>query len=702
MGNIEDGGNGYLKEIASLKKKIAELEAQAGIRQDIRADDLGCFTRFANDFIILLDKDFYFLEVNKRVIDFYGYSRRELIGMHATSLRAPEVRGAFSEQVKPAQEQGLAVYETIHQQKGGERFPVEISLFAVDVEGKRFYQSVIRDISERKKNESQLQESYTLYQSLYENMSSGVAVLRAENEGKDFVVLGFNKAAERNCRISREQVVGKRVLEAFPALKEMGLFEVLRQVYHSGQPQDCPAMFYDDKRLARWFKNYVYKLQTKEIVVIYDDVTDAKNAQDRIKENEAFLDAIFENIPDMIFVKNAADLRFLRFNKAAQRLMGYSAEEMIGKNDFDLFPQKEAKFFTEKDRVALDNKTNIEIQEETLKTKSGENKILHTKKIPILDNRGNPMYLLGISEDVSERKKAEETLRASERLLESIMNSIPVRVFWKDKNLVYLGCNAIFAQDAGFADAKEIIGKDDYQMIWRDQADSYRNDDLQVIQSGKPKLLIEELQSTPKGKVATLLTNKIPLRDSRNEIIGILGSYLDITERKDMENALRDTETRYRLLFELSPEGIVIIEPETTRILEFNETACRQLGYSRQEFSGLSIKDFEVVETPEETRAHIADVMAGKRMEFETRHRCRNGQIKDIFVTAQIVQILGRRVYYCIWRDISEYKKNQEENAKRARELEIFYQASIGREERIIELKKEVERLKKGAEKNNG
>ena len=148
----------------------------------------------------------------------------------------------------------------------------------------------------------------------------------------------------------------------------------------------------------------------------------------------------------------------------------------------------------------------------------------------------------------SETKRAEEALRASQQIIEGILNAIPVRVFWKDRNLVFLGCNAIFARDAGFADPKEIIGKDDYQMVWRDQAELYRGDDRQIIESGGSKLFIEETQTTPEGKTITLLTSKMPLRNSEGEISGILGTYMDITERKKVEQALQEQNERTALL----------------------------------------------------------------------------------------------------------------------------------------------------------
>jgi len=133
--------------------------------------------------------------------------------------------------------------------------------------------------------------------------------------------------------------------------------------------------------------------------------------------------------------------------------------------------------------------------------------------------------------NVIERKQAEEELHKSQQLIEGIINAISVRVFWKDKNLVYLGCNAIFARDAGFSDPKDLIGKDDFQMGWRDQAELYRSGDRQVIESGNNIFLDEEPQTTPEGKTIILLTNKIPLRNSMEEIYGILGTSMDVTDR---------------------------------------------------------------------------------------------------------------------------------------------------------------------------
>ena len=124
-----------------------------------------------------------------------------------------------------------------------------------------------------------------------------------------------------------------------------------------------------------------------------------------------FLSVIIENVPGMIFIKDAKDLRFVHFNKAGEELLGYSREDLIGKNDYDFFSKEQADFFTAKDRATLAEGKIVDIPEEPIQTKFKGERILHTKKVTIYDEQGNPEYLLGISDDITERKQAEDVSR---------------------------------------------------------------------------------------------------------------------------------------------------------------------------------------------------------------------------------------------------------------------------------------------------
>ena len=154
---------------------------------------------------------------------------------------------------------------------------------------------------------------------------------------------------------------------------------------------------------------------------------------------------------------------------------------------------------------------------------------------------GAPSEILFLVRDITERQQVRNALQRSSDLLRSIVETVPSRIFWKDQDLRFLGCNTQFARDAGLAVPEDLIGKTDFEMNWREQADLYRTDDFTVMRSGVPKLDYEEPQSTPEGKTMWVSTSKVPLRDDQGEIAGILGIYQDITLRKQAEDALRES-----------------------------------------------------------------------------------------------------------------------------------------------------------------
>jgi PAS domain S-box-containing protein len=152
-------------------------------------------------------------------------------------------------------------------------------------------------------------------------------------------------------------------------------------------------------------------------------MADDKSLAEKLAEVNTFLDAIVENIPDMIFVKRASDLMFVRFNRAGEQLLGWDRGELLGKTDHDFYPKDQADFFHAKDREALAHSELVDIPEEPIDTRVGGRRWLHTKKVPILDEHGAPAFLLGISEDITARKLAEERAHAAERELALIGQS---------------------------------------------------------------------------------------------------------------------------------------------------------------------------------------------------------------------------------------------------------------------------------------
>jgi PAS domain S-box-containing protein len=164
-------------------------------------------------------------------------------------------------------------------------------------------------------------------------------------------------------------------------------------------------------------------ISSRELRELYDDLksrseTMLAQVRDKLASTNQFLDSIFENIPNMVFVKDADTLRFVRFNRAGEELIGVQSEELIGKSDHDMFPPEQADFFVSEDRKVLAQTGVVTIEDEPLQTKEHGLRRLRTKKIPLLDDRGQPRYLLGISEDITEAAAQAEELRRAKELAE--------------------------------------------------------------------------------------------------------------------------------------------------------------------------------------------------------------------------------------------------------------------------------------------
>jgi len=151
-----------------------------------------------------------------------------------------------------------------------------------------------------------------------------------------------------------------------------------------------------------------------------------------------------------------------------------------------------------------------------------------------------------------------------------------------------------------------------------------------------------------------------PIRDGAGQILGVVLVFSDVTEKYRVQAALTEREERYRTFFTHGPDGIVVLDPETSRPLEFNDQACRQLGYTREEFGRLTLADIEAAETGAETSRHIQKVLTEGHDDFETLQRTKQGELRHVHVTAQFIQTQGTSTYHCVWRDITERKRAED------------------------------------------
>ncbi|MDI1249201.1 MAG: PAS domain-containing protein [Lacunisphaera sp.] len=248
----------------------------------------------------------------------------------------------------------------------------------------------------------------------------------------------------------------------------------------------------------------------------------------------------------------------------------------------------------------LEGRTAAYSNEHRMRCKDGNYKWIHDRGLVVSrDAGGKARRMVGTHADITARREAEAAsarqrldlqtlvrqLEDSRGMLQSIIESIPVRVFWKDKELRYQGCNSLFARDAGFSRPAELQGQDDRAMGWSAQAELYQKDDREVMATGRPKLNILEPQNTPAGATIWLNTSKVPLKDAEGAVVGLLGTYTDVTARMEMEQELRESQLLYRSFVEQLPMP-VFRKDRAGRYVMVNPVFCRLKGLPAEEFLG--------------------------------------------------------------------------------------------------------------------
>lgn len=310
------------------------------------------------------------------------------------------------------------------------------------------------------------------------------------------------------------------------------------------------------------------------LVTLYD-ITERKRGEAQQKESYERLQKIAASVPGVIYqlrLKPDGSFYFPYASEAIKDLCGVTPEEVM-KNATLAFDRTLPEDYDELLQSIKKSSENLTVwqHEYRLKADDGTIRTFYGNALPQKEADGSILWH-GFIYDITNRKHVEEQLHAAQQITNSIIDTVPVRVFWKDRNSVYLGCNEMFAKDAGYQNASEVIGKDDYKTGWYEQAELFRNDDKQVIESGMPKLNIEEMFPVSNGKFISALTSKTPLRNSKNEIIGVLGAYTDITDRKLAEAAVRKTNRLYLFVSRIN-ELIIQVKDEFTLLSEASRIA---------------------------------------------------------------------------------------------------------------------------------
>jgi PAS domain S-box-containing protein len=408
----------------------------------------------------------------------------------------------------------------------------------------------------------------------------------------------------------REELIGKSDYDFFSKAEADVFWEKDELVFTTGQTNENEESITDARGVTYLIstKKSLFTDSTgKEFLVgAIRDITKYRQVENELRSSKYLLQLVIENMPQAVYWKDCDSVYLGCSRKFAQIVGVDSPENILGKTDYDLpWKIEEAEWYQECDRRVMESQIPEYGFIETQLQADGKQRWVATNKIPLYDEDGNLIGILGnfeditihkqaelalqelneelesrveartaqlsrvvtqLEEEISERISIETQLRSSQQLLQLVMDNIPQLIFWKDRNLTYLGCNENFARGAGLSSPENIVGLNDYDLPWtQEESDRYREWDLRVILSGIPELHIIETQRRKDGNLIWVETNKIPLRDAQGNVVGILGTSEDITERKRTEEALRQSEAKLQKLsanvpgmlyqFRLCPEG---------------------------------------------------------------------------------------------------------------------------------------------------
>ena len=297
--------------------------------------------------------------------------------------------------------------------------------------------------------------------------------------------------------------------------------------------------------------------------------------------------------------------QILELNLTAAKQLGVERGYLIKTNFQNFIFQPDKRVFLSHLKAVFD-KRERQITEVRLSPKGGEQFYARIESTYMEGESGTGLCMTNMS-DVTLRKQAEEALRESQQMSSLVLDTIPVRVFWKDFDLNYLGCNRAFALDAGFQSPKEIEGRNDSEMPWGEQAQLYRSDDRLVIETGRPKLSYEEPQTAPSGDKIWLRTSKVPLIDVKGEIRGVLGTYEDITVHKRTSDELIKAKKVIQALSDCN-NAVIHIKDE----VELLRVICRivvDVGGYRMAWVGYAEEDRNQTVTPVAKYGHEQDYL---------------------------------------------------------------------------------------------
>lgn len=635
----------------------------------------------AMDIITVLDVNGIICFVSPAVERILGYKPEELIGKEAFSFIHPDdLANAEKDFASMTGQEGSSlVMESRLRHKDGSWHTFEtISrslLHNPSVRGIIFNQ---RDITKRKKAEDALRESEERYRLLFERNPLPMWVYDKET----LAFLAVNEAAIEHYGYSRDEFLSMTIKDIRSSedvaalLRKVSLPRtkldqagVWRHVKKNGVVIDVEVTAYPLNFAGR-----------PAVLILANDATERKRAEESLRESEERLARVIETAPSGIVILDREG-RMIFANTTAEKILGVSRDELVTRT----YDDARWRLSTAEGKPILPSNlpfaqvvhsgTPVYDVHIAVQRPDGTRVILSVNAAPLRSADGTVTGVVISLTDVTERRMAEEAAAQRQREVMTLLDSLPGYTFFKDANSVYILANQVFADAVGVP-ADEIPGKTDYDLFPRDLAEKYRADDRKLVETGHAVQVGEEEFTVGDHRII-VATRKVPLKDERGNVIGLIGLGFDLTERKQREQALQEAEAKYRSLVEESLVGVYLIQDGV--FVYANPRFAEIMGYTPEEILGKSVMDF----TAPESRALVAENIhkritgESQSIRYTFKGLRKDGKVVDLEVLGSRTMYHGRQAIIGSLLDITERKKAEQEQRELEEHKKEFYRRTI-------------------------
>ncbi len=589
-----------------------ELERQALLKH------FDYIIKYANDSILLTDMNGKIVEANDRACRMYDYTREELSHLYIRNLRSRENRSQIENQMKQVEDLGGLMFETEHQRKDGTVFPVEVSSRFIKIEGAKFFQNIVRDITERKRNEQVLQTAKEYAENLIQ--TANTIVVGLNTEGK---VTIFNRAAEQITGYTRKELEDKSWFEVLvPKSRYPEVWNEFDRLMKGGMPKsfENPILTKDGReRYIVWSNSDIYEQGRIVGTVSFGlDITERKQAVEEIRKSEERFKNLSDLLPQTIFeMDEKGNLTFV--NRQGFKTFGYTEEDLAGSlNAIQIIAPQD------RDRALKNMQMRIKGEEIGLQEYLATKKDGGTFPVILYANRimqeNKPIGLSGIVIDITDRKLAEEALRLSEERFRRLVGSVTDYIYsvkLESGHPVSTSHAPACVSVTGYT-AEEYAADPElwYRMIYEDDKQIV-TDLTEKILAGNNVLPLEHRIVHKNGSIHWIKNTPVLKRDNKGTLIAYDGLIEDVTMQKQSDEALRESEETAHALLNASKDAAYLLDTDR-RIIAVNEAGAQRLEKSIVELIGVCVDNLFSPEIEEPRKTFFNQVLnTRKPVNFE-------------------------------------------------------------------------------------